>query len=114
MKLCRFDSDSIPIGDASQLEALRECYPGATDLHLARAYEGAAWHGRSHQPFVRVKHGTPYCRTRPRITTWINTGLTSAEFVEGHVREKEDGFLAEYEMQITERVEGFVDERTGE
>ena len=110
----KLHSDSISIGDASQLQALRECYPGATYLHLAHAYEVAAWHERSHQPFIRVKHGTPYRRTRPRITTWINTGLTSADLLEGHVRKGETGFLAECEMQITERVEGFVDERTGE
>ena len=110
----KLHSNSISIGDASQLQALRECYPGATYLHLAHAYTVAAWHERSHQPFIRVQRGTPYRRTRPRITTWINTGLTSADLLEGHVRKGEKGFLAECEMQITERVEGFVDQRTGE
>ena len=107
-------SDSPSFGDLSQLQALREGYPGATYLHLARAYKVAAWHERSHQPFIRVRPGTPYRPTRPRITTWINTGLTSADLLEDHVRKGENGFLAECEMQITERVEGFVDERTGE
>ena len=107
-------SQSDSIGDVSYLQALRECYPGATYLHLARAYKVAAWHDRSHQPFIRVKRGTPYRPTRPRITTWINTGLTSTELLGGHVRKGENGFLAECKMQITERVEGFVDERAGE
>ena len=39
------DADSF--GEMSQLQALRECYPGATYLHLAGAYEVTAWHTRS-------------------------------------------------------------------
>lgn len=106
----RQDADSI--GDVSQLQALRECYPGATYLHLARAYEVAAWHTGSFETFIRVKRGTPGRSTRPRITTWINAGLTQADLLESHVLRGESGFLAECQMQITERVEGYVDGRT--
>ena len=102
------------IGQVSQLQALRECYPGATYLHLVHAYEVAAWHTSSFDPFIRVKHGTPGRSTRPRITTWINAGLTSADLLENHVLIGKSGFLAECNMQITERVEGYVDGRTGE
>ena len=107
----RSDADSI--GDVSQLQALRECYPGATYLHLARAYEVAAWHTISFEPFIRVKHGAWGRPTRPRIITWINTGLTHADLLENHALVGESGFLAECQMQITERVEGYVDGSTG-
>ena len=98
----------------NQLQALRDCYPGATYLHLLRAYEVAAWHTSSFDPFIRLKHGTPGRSTQPRITTWINAGLTSADLLENHVLIGKNGFLAECKMQITERVEGYVDGRTGE
>ena len=108
------DADSF--GEMSQLQALRECYPGATYLHLARPYEVTAWHTRSlaGDPFILVRRGAPGRSTSPRITTWINAGLTSADLLENHVRKGENGFLAECQMQITEKVEGYVDERTGE
>ena len=108
----RQDADSI--GDVSQLQALRECYPGATYLHLARAYEVTAWHTISFEPFIRVKKGAWSRSTRPRITTWINGGLTHADLLENHALMGESGFLAECQMQITERVEGYVDGRTNE
>ena len=106
----RQDADSI--GEVSQLQALRECYPGATYLHLARAYEVAAWHKSSFETFIRVKRGTPGRSTRPRITMWINAGLTQADLLDSHVLKGESGFLAECQMQITERVEGYVDGRS--
>ena len=108
------DADSF--GEMSQLQALRECYPGATYLHLVGAYEVTAWHTRSlaDGPFILVRRGARGRSTSPKITTWINAGLTSADLLENHVRKGENGFLAECQMQITEKVEGYVDERTGE
>ena len=105
------DGDSF--GDVSQLQALRECYPGATYLHLTRAYEVAAWHTSSFESFIRVKNAAPGRSTRPRIRTWINAGITSADLQESHLVNGESGFLAECLMQITERVEGYDDSRTG-
>ena len=105
------DGDSF--GDVSQLQALRECYPGATYLHLTRAYEVAAWHTSSFESFIRVKNAAPGRSTRPRIRTWINAGITPAELQESRLISGETGFLAECLMQITERVEGYDDSRTG-
>ena len=110
----KFQANADSIGDASQLQALRECYPGATYLHLAQAYEVAAWHTNLFEPFIRVRRGAWGRSTRPRITTWINAGLTHADLLESHALKGESGFLAECQMQITERVEGYVDGRTGE
>ena len=111
----KLHANADSIGDVSQLQALRECYPGAAYLHLARAYEVAAWHTGSFESFIRVKRGAWGRSTRPRITTWINAGLTQADLLEGHVLMGESGgFLAECQMQITEKVEGYIDGRTGE
>ena len=101
------------MGNISQLQALRECYPGATYLHLAKAYKVAAWHTSSFENFIRVKPASPNRRTRPRIATWINTGITSSDIQENHLMRSNNGFLAECSMLITERVEGYVDVGTG-
>ena len=102
------------IGEVSQQQALRECYPGATYLHLTRAYEVTAWHASSFESFIRVKPTSPFRRTRPRIATWVNAGTTPSDIQEGHLVQSDDGFLAECLMQVTQRVEGYVDVRTGE
>ena len=108
----RDNADSI--GEVSHTQALRECYPGATYLHMASAYEVSAWHMNAFPPFVRVKRTVPGRTTRPRIRTWINAGLNVVDLIEGHLLRSESGFLAECQMYITERVEGYFDGRSGE
>jgi len=106
------NADSL--GDVTQSQALRECYPGATYFHMMRPYEVAAWHTTSFTPFIRVKSGAHRGSTRPRITTWINAGITSHDVIESHLLKSDSGFLAECQMQITERVGGYLLDRTGE
>ena len=101
--------NSEGFGELNQTQALREAYPGATYLHMAQAYEVAAWHTHTPEPFILVKPGSRARSTQPRIKTWINTGITSSELIDGRLLRSENGFLAECQMQITERVEGFVD-----
>ena len=101
------------VGDVTPTQALRECYPGAIYLHMARAYEVAGWHTSAFEPFIRVKPTNPGRSTRPSITTWINTSLTRSDLIDGHLLKGKSGFLAECQMQITERVDGFIDGKTG-
>lgn len=105
-------SDADSVGDVNQLQALRECYPGATYLHLSRAYEVQAWHTSSFESFIRVKPSTPFRLTQPRIRTWIHAGIAPVDLQENRLMRGEAGFLAECQMQITERVEGYHDSRT--
>ena len=105
----KIHEDADNIGNVNQSQALRECYPGATYLHNSRAYEVLAWRSNAFNPFIRVKNTSPMRYTRPRISTWINTGLTATDVIEGHILEGESGFLAECQMLITERVEGYID-----
>ncbi len=105
------NADSI--GEVSQQQALRECYPGATYLHLTRAYEIMAWHTNSFESFIRVKATSPHRQTNPRITTWVNAGATAADIQANHFVRSEYGFLVECLMQVTERVEGYVDKKSG-
>ena len=108
----RFQSDTPPIGEVSHLQALRECYPGATYLHLTRAHRVVAWHTRSFEPFIRVKRQRFASPTTPRIAKWVNTGVTSVDICGTNYRAGSNGFLAESNMQITEKVTGYVDRRT--
>ena len=102
------NENSDGFGELNQSQALREAYPGATYLHMAKAYKVAAWHTRT-EPFILVKPSSPARSTQPRIKTWIHTGITSSHLMDGRLLRNENGFLAECHMQITERVEGFVD-----
>lgn len=97
------------IGGVNQTQALRECYPGAVYLHEMKAYEVAAWRTGAAAPFIQLRRGIPGRSTRPRITTFINAGITTTELIDGHLRRSDYGFLAECNMLITERVDGYFD-----
>ncbi len=96
-----------PIGDATLAQALRECYPGATYYHLARPYKVESWRTNLFQPFIKVRSVRGATPTKPLIRTWINARLVGEDIIEGHLRKGDNGFIAECQMQITERVEGF-------
>ena len=110
----KLNESTESLGEMTQAQALREAYPGAVYLHLARKYEVKAWHTSAFAPFIRVKPTAPNRSTRPRITTWINASVTRADLIDGHLLKGENGLLAECQMQITERVDGFVDGNGGE
>lgn len=111
----KLNQDAPRLGNASESQALRECYPGATYLHGGRAYEVRAWNTISgYAPFVRVRNTSPHRRTRPRITTWINAELTADDVRDDHLLKSDAGFLTECRIQVTEMVMGYTDERTGQ
>jgi len=57
------------IGDVTQTQALRECYPGAVYYHEMRAYNVAGWYSRAFFPYIKVRGSSPRVSTRPQITT---------------------------------------------
>ncbi len=108
-KITRKDS-SESFGEISDSQALRECYPGATYLHMGKAYEVMAWNTSAFHPFIKVKPAHPNRKTTPRIRTWINTGIMPADLLDSHLLISDNGFIAECQMQITEKVEGYKDQ----
>ena len=111
----KLHENSDPLGESSESQALRESYPGATYFHNMRPYYVAAWHARTFErPFVRVLAGQYGRSTRPRIRTWINAAITSEEILDGHLIRGQSGFIAECEMHITEKVDGYFDGRSGD
>ena len=107
----KLHSDADALGDVTQSQALRECYPGGTYIHNTKAYEVVAWR-LGPAPFIQIKPTSPYRLTNPQIVTWINAEISSSSLMEENLRMGRDGFgsfLAECQMLITERVEGYRD-----
>ena len=97
------------MGHVNESQALRECYPGATYFHNARAYRVASWNAAESEPFIRVETASPRRLTRPRITTWVNAIISESDIIQEHLLKGDNGFLAECQMLVTERVEGYFD-----
>lgn len=100
-------------GEVTESQALYECYPGATYLHMGKAFDVISWHTSAFHPYIKVKPSSTWRQTKPRIKTWINTGIMPSDLIDNHFKKGNNGFLAECHMQITEKVEGYCDE-TGE
>ena len=82
------------MGEVSQTQALRECYPGGTYYHNMSPYYIAAWRTRTfQQPYIWVRTGTPGRSTRPRITTWLNSTITAQDVIDGHLLKGEGRIL---------------------
>ena len=109
----KLSENADSMGEVSQSQALRECYPGGTYYHNMEPYYISAWLTRtSFRPYIRVRKGARGRSTKPRITTWLNSTITSQDVIDRHLLKGERGFLSECRMMITERVNGFTD-RTG-
>ena len=97
------------IGEVNQTQALRECYPGATYFHMLRAYKVIAWTTNVFDSSIRVTPTKRSRSTKLKITTWVNANLTPNGILENHIVRGEHSFLAECQMQVTEKVEGYYD-----
>lgn len=93
------------LGTVTLGQALREAYPGAVYYYMARPY-------RVHS--VNFHHGEIRCRRERRYTTQpIAQSKVFPRFRGGmlRLRKSDRGFIAEVEMQASERVVGFVERR---
>jgi DEAD/DEAH box helicase domain-containing protein len=97
------------IGHLTLQQAIREAYPGALYLHLAQGWRVHEWRSTVWERTIRVSPNRSRAFTRPLIRTFVNLSVDREGLVEGHFRKSSTGFLAECQLQITQRVEGFVD-----
>ena len=105
-------SRSGPVGstDVARLtvqQAIREAFPGATYLHMAKGWRVHEWRTTSFDRTIRVSPAKSPILPQPLIRTYVNFSLERDGIVEGRLRQGERGFLAECQLQINERVEGF-------
>ena len=88
-------------------QAIREAFPGAIYLHMAKGWRVHDWRNTSFDRTIRVNPTKSPILPQPLIRTFVNFGLDRDGIVEGRFRKGERGFLAECHLQVNERVEGF-------
>jgi len=93
------------LGTLSYSQALREAYPGAIYLYMARPYRVFQFKYKTGEIFVRREKRYT---TRPIIQNMVfpkfQGGLLS-------VSHSSEGFISEAELQVSERVTGFIEQR---
>jgi DEAD/DEAH box helicase domain-containing protein len=97
--------EGAQLGRMSYVQALREAYPGAVYYYMATPYR--VWRLDHHRSEIRVR------RERRYTTNPISQTMVFPRFSGGihYLRRSESGFVAEVEMQVSERVLGFVERR---
>lgn len=88
-------------------QAIREAFPGAIYLHMAKGWRVHEWRSSSFDRAIRVSPTKSPILPQPLIRTFVNFGLDRDGIVDGRYREGDQGFLAECHLQVNERVEGY-------
>ena len=97
-------------GDVARLtvqQAIREAFPGGIYLHMAKGWRVHEWRSTSFDRAIRVSPTKSPMQPQPLIRTFVNFGLDREGIVDGRFRQGARGFLAECQLQVNERVEGF-------
>jgi DEAD/DEAH box helicase domain-containing protein len=97
------------VGNLTLQQAIREAFPGAIYLHLAKGWKVYEWRSTAWDRAIRVGDTPSRAFPKPLLRTFVNVSLERDGIVDGRFRHGETGFLAECQLQITERVEGFQD-----
>jgi DEAD/DEAH box helicase domain-containing protein len=97
------------VGSLTLQQAIREAFPGAIYLHLAKGWRVYEWRSTTWDRAIRVGDTPSRTFPRPLLRTFVNVSLERDGIVDGRFRLGESGFLAECQLQIAERVEGFQD-----
>ena len=95
------------IGSLTLQQAIREAYPGAVYLHNARRWRVKEWRSRAFERVIKASLIKAPINTSPLIRTFVNLSVERDGVVAGNLRKGPRGFLAECQLQITERVEGY-------
>jgi DEAD/DEAH box helicase domain-containing protein len=95
----------MKLGTLSYAQLLREAYPGAVYYYLARPYRVYRVDHRQREVHVR--------RDRFVTTQPTTHAMVFAQFGSGVLQalRSENGFIVEAELQVSERVTGFVEQR---
>ncbi|MDP3719498.1 MAG: DEAD/DEAH box helicase [Acidobacteriota bacterium] len=94
-----------PLGTLSMSQALREAYPGAVHYYMARPYRVIGFVYRTGEiKVMRCRHWT----TRPQTQTVVFPRFQGGIL---NLQKSDTGFVAEVELQVSERVVGFVEQR---
>lgn len=97
------------VGNLTLQQAIREAFPGGIYLHLAKGWKVYEWRSTTWDRAIRVGDTPSRAFPKPLLRTFVNVSLERDGIVDGRFRQSETGFLAECQLQITERVEGYQD-----
>lgn len=100
------------IGSISLPQAIREAYPYAVYLHLARRYRVVEWRNSAFERSIRLARTDMPPITRPLVHTYVNAAVDDRGIIDGRYKESEAGFLCECDLQVTERVVGYRESGT--
>ena len=95
------------IGNLTLQQAIREAYPGAIYMHMGRRWRVHEWRSTAWERAIKASMWKAPINTRPLIRTFVNLSIERDGLVAGNLRKGPNGFLAECQLQITERVEGY-------
>jgi DEAD/DEAH box helicase domain-containing protein len=97
------------IANLTLQQAIREAFPGAIYLHMAKGWKVFEWRTTTWERTIRVGNTNSRAFPKPLLRTFVNISLESDGIIAGRFRKGETGFLAECQLQVTERVEGLVE-----
>ena len=97
------------VGNLNLQQAIREAFPGAIYLHMAKAWKVYEWRSTAWERSIRVGDTQSRAFPKPLLRTFVNISLEHDGVVDGRFRQGSNGCLAECQLQITERVEGFTE-----
>lgn len=100
-------SGSADVARLTVQQAIREAFPGAIYLHMAKGWRVHEWRSTSFDRTIRVSPTNSPMLPQPLIRTFVNLSLERDGIVEGRYRRGEQGVLAECHVQVNERVEGY-------
>ena len=95
------------IGHLNLQQGIREAYPGAIYMHMGKRWRVREWRSTAWDRAIRLSPWKGRIDTRPLIRTFVNLSVERDGLVAGNFRKGTHGFLAECQLQITERVEGY-------
>ena len=88
-------------------QAIREAYPGAIHLHMATGWKVQGWQNTAFERVIRVSRTKSRFFPTPLIRTFVNFSIDRDSLIDNRYRTCETGFIAECQLQIVERVEGY-------
>lgn len=95
------------IGSLTLQQAIREAYPGAVYMHNTRRWRVQGWRSTAWERVIKASPMRAPINTSPLIRKFVNLNVERDGVVAGNMRKGSHGFLAECQLQITERVEGY-------
>ena len=95
------------VGNIATNQAIREAYPGATYLHMGRAYKVLEWSTRSFERAIRVSQANNPVQTRALLRKSVTLSLAPDGIVDGRILRGKTGLVAEAHLQVNESVEGY-------